>query len=52
MQTHSFNSTISTIHIQEQLNENNSTNDGNNSDKELNDLLKADGGDLDIIETR
>ena len=40
---------------QEQLNENNSTNDGKNSDKELNDLLKAImsvSGDLDIIETR
>ena len=40
---------------QEQLNENNSTNDGKNSDKELNDILKAImsvSGDLDIIETR
>ena len=40
---------------QEQLNENNSTIDGKNSDKEPNDLLEAimsDGSNLDIIETR
>ena len=40
---------------QEQLNKNNSTIDGKNSDKELNDLLEAimsDDGDLDMIETR
>ena len=40
---------------QEQLNKNNSTIDGKDSDKELNDLLEAimsDDGDLDIIETR
>ena len=39
----------------EQLNESNSTIDGKNSDKELNDLLEAimsGDGDLDIIETR